>query len=192
MALAHTLCHHADRCPVGAQHVFRAARKGSAQPPATQRMHGLPHELPLVAECIRVLRLLRAMSMSVLLLTSSTLLLFFWLTADVFWHAGHSAISRSKVCPSHRPFYQCRTTFICLLFRYKTIEIAHRRILGRTRPTCWLIANMLRTDDTVLRLPRALAELTRFRSGGVSLVLDSRLAAAYLPLCDHFAHCICL
>jgi hypothetical protein len=31
----------------------------------------------------------------------------------------------------------------------KTIEIAHCRILGRTRPIRWLISNMLRTGDTV-------------------------------------------
>jgi len=30
------------------------------------------------------------------------------------------------------------------------------------------LVNMLRTDDTIPRLPRAVAELTRFRTGGVS------------------------
>jgi hypothetical protein len=41
-------------------------------------------------------------------------------------------------------------------------------------------------------LPRALAELARFRTGGVLLVLDSRFDAAYLPLCHHVTHSICL
>lgn len=41
-------------------------------------------------------------------------------------------------------------------------------------------ANMLRTDDTIFRLPRAVAELTRFRAGCASLFGGNLLASAGL------------
>jgi len=41
--------------------------------------------------------------------------------------------------------------------------------LGARDPPAGSFANMVRTDDTIFRLPRAVAELTRFRTGGVSL-----------------------
>jgi hypothetical protein len=46
---------------------------------------------------------------------------------------------------------------------------------------------MLRTDDTIFRLPRAVAELTRFRTGGVSLFGGSLLASAGLSDVDFFS-----
>lgn len=45
-------------------------------------------------------------------------------------------------------------------------------------------ANMVRTDDTIFRLPRAVAELGRFRTGGVSLFGGSLLASAGLSDVD--------
>ncbi len=45
-------------------------------------------------------------------------------------------------------------------------------------------ANMVRTDDTIFRFPRAVAELTRFRTGSVSLFGGSLLASAGLSDVD--------
>ena len=46
---------------------------------------------------------------------------------------------------------------------------------------------MVRTDDTIFRLPRAVAELTLFRTGGVSLFGGSLLASAGLSDVDFFS-----
>ena len=48
-------------------------------------------------------------------------------------------------------------------------------------------ANMVRTDDTIFRLPRAVAELTRFRTGGELLFGGSLLASAGLSDVDLFS-----
>lgn len=48
-------------------------------------------------------------------------------------------------------------------------------------------AKMLRTDDTIFRFPRAVAELTRFRTGSVSLFGGSLLASAGLSDVDFFS-----
>lgn len=45
-------------------------------------------------------------------------------------------------------------------------------------------ANMLRTEDTIPRLPRAVAELTRFRTGGVVLFGERLLVSAGLSDVD--------
>jgi hypothetical protein len=48
------------------------------------------------------------------------------------------------------------------------------------------LANMLRTEDTIPRLPRAVAELTRFRTGGVSLFGKGLRVSAGLSDVDFF------
>ncbi len=48
------------------------------------------------------------------------------------------------------------------------------------------LANILRTEDTIPRLPRAVAELTRFRTGGELLFGESLLGSAGLSDVDFF------
>jgi hypothetical protein len=52
-------------------------------------------------------------------------------------------------------------------------------------------ANMVRTEDTIPRLPRAVAELTRFRVGGLSLFGESFLVSAGLSETDFFIDGAC-
>ena len=48
------------------------------------------------------------------------------------------------------------------------------------------LANMLRTEDTIPRFPRAVAELTRFRTGGVSFFSERLPVSAGLSDVDFF------
>jgi hypothetical protein len=65
-------------------------------------------------------------------------------------------------------------------------EPAQRKIRDRTLGECHnaprgisgeSLANILRTEDTIPRLPRAVAELTRFRTGGELLFGESLLVS---------------
>jgi hypothetical protein len=58
--------------------------------------------------------------------------------------------------------------------------------INAPRSTPDSLANMLRTEDTIPRLPRAVAELTRFRPGGVSLFGEGLLVPAGLSDVDFF------
>lgn len=69
-----------------------------------------------------------------------------------------------------------------------TVQYSHiTGFLDARDPPAGSFANMVRTDDTIFRLPRAVAELTLFRTGGVSLFGGSLLASAGLSDVDFFS-----
>ena len=103
MTLAHVPYRYADRCTAGAQHVLRTSRKRSAQPPATQRAHGPPRELPFVTARVRLPWRPRVALCHVHVRRPPSVVVTRPAANDSrMLHAGHSGISRSTGFPSRR------------------------------------------------------------------------------------------